>query len=145
MPGTPAGFTGMRAPFTKADGSVSSFERGYPHGLPVQSRSKQSTALARGMPYPNVNRPKTHKEGPAGANLFIYHLPVTVSDTDLITLFEPFGVIESAKVFIDKSTGKSKGFGFVSYQSPESAALAIEKMNRFQIENKMLKVRNERG
>ena len=47
----------------------------------------------------------------------------------------------SAKVYIDKQTGKSKGFGFVSYDSVLSARLAIETMNGFKVDNKILRVR----
>ena len=73
-------------------------------------------------------------------NLFIYHLPQKVTDDDLITLFNSFGTIKSAKVFIDKKTNLSKGFGFVSFYKRESAQLAIQMMNGFRIENKRLKV-----
>jgi CUG-BP- and ETR3-like factor len=50
-------------------------------------------------------------EGPSGANLFIYHLPRDLTDADLATLFAPFGNVVSAKVFVDKRTTDSKGFG----------------------------------
>jgi hypothetical protein len=49
--------------------------------------------------------------GPPGANLFIYHLPTHYGDGDLLTLFSPFGQILSVKVFLDKMTMVSKGFG----------------------------------
>ena len=55
--------------------------------------------------------------GPPGANLFIYHLPRDLTDADLATLFSPFGHVVSAKVFVDKKTSDSKGFGFVSYDA----------------------------
>lgn len=50
-------------------------------------------------------------QGPPGANLFIYHLPTHYTDGDLLTLFSPFGQILSVKVFLDKMTMVSKGFG----------------------------------
>ena len=49
--------------------------------------------------------------GPEGANLFIYHLPPHYSDADLIQLFSDYGNVISAKVFMDKETHLSKGFG----------------------------------
>jgi CUG-BP- and ETR3-like factor len=83
-------------------------------------------------------------EGPAGANLFIYHLPHDLTDADLATAFNPFGNVLSAKVYVDKNTGESKGFGFVSYDSVIAAENAIEQMNGFQIGNKRLKVQHKR-
>jgi len=57
---------------------------------------------------PQAARPR---EGPAGANLFVYHLPHDLTDADLATAFNPFGNVISAKVYVDKYTGESKGFG----------------------------------
>eukprot|EP00559_Dactyliosolen_fragilissimus_P004845 CAMPEP_0184865846 /NCGR_PEP_ID=MMETSP0580-20130426/19396_1 /TAXON_ID=1118495 /ORGANISM="Dactyliosolen fragilissimus" /LENGTH=581 /DNA_ID=CAMNT_0027365215 /DNA_START=281 /DNA_END=2026 /DNA_ORIENTATION=- len=84
------------------------------------------------------------REGPAGANLFIYHLPHDLTDADLATAFNPFGNVISAKVYVDRFTGESKGFGFVSYDSVVAAENAIEQMNGFQIGNKRLKVQHKR-
>lgn len=84
------------------------------------------------------------REGPAGANLFIYHLPHDLTDADLATAFNPFGQVISAKVYVDKYTRESKGFGFVSYDSRQAAEAAIEQMNGFQIGSKRLKVQHKR-
>ncbi|XP_035665009.1 CUGBP Elav-like family member 2 isoform X50 [Branchiostoma floridae] len=84
------------------------------------------------------------KEGPEGANLFIYHLPQEFGDQDLMQTFMPFGNVISAKVFIDKQTNLSKCFGFVSYDNPVAAQAAIQAMNGFQIGMKRLKVQLKR-
>ncbi|KAL8522835.1 hypothetical protein ACS0TY_012971 [Phlomoides rotata] len=86
----------------------------------------------------------SQSEGPPGANLFIFHILQEYGDEDLAKLFEPFGKILSAKVFVDKATGISKCFGFVSYDSAAAAQEAIKRMNGFQLGGKTLKVQLKR-
>lgn len=125
------------------------YHQGYMYGPYAQSQHHPHYVMGRGPhrergrgPPPAV--PPRPREGPAGANLFIYHLPIDLTDADLATAFNPFGHVISAKVYVDRYTGESKGFGFVSYDSVMSAELAIEQMNGFQIGNKRLKVQHKR-
>eukprot|EP01018_Ginkgo_biloba_P017437 Gb_06455 [translate_table: standard] len=83
-------------------------------------------------------------EGPPGANLFIYHIPQEFGDQELSNAFSSFGRVISAKVFVDKATGVSKCFGFVSYDTPAAAQSAINVMNGFQLSGKKLKVQLKR-
>lgn len=90
------------------------------------------------------SNPSVQIEGPPGANLFIYHIPQDYGDQELSNAFQSFGRVLSAKVFVDKATGVSKCFGFVSYDSPASAQAAISMMNGFQLGGKKLKVQLKR-
>jgi len=79
--------------------------------------------------------------GPSGANVFIYNLPLTFTDSDLAGLFSTFGVVLSAHVQRDRTTGASKGFGFVSFQDPAAANGAIAALDGFVVGTRKLSVR----
>merc|ERR1719340_363935 len=62
-----------------------------------------------------------------GVNLYVKNLDDTIDDERLRTEFTPFGTITSAKVMCEE--GRSKGFGFVCFSSPEEATKAVTEMN----------------
>jgi CUG-BP- and ETR3-like factor len=72
--------------------------------------------------------------------LFIFHLPNEWADEDLEQNFAPFGEVVSARIMTDKESGRSRGFGFVSYDNPQSALAAVKGMNGFSVLGKRLKV-----
>lgn len=84
------------------------------------------------------------QEGPRDSNLFILHIPKEWHNEDLYTAFLPYGRIVSANIFLDKETGESKCFGFVSFDNPHSAMSAVSSMNGQQIGSKRIKVELKR-
>lgn len=73
--------------------------------------------------------------------LFVAGLPYDLYDDELMEIFEKFGKIASAKVTIDKETGKSRGFGFVDMPNAEEAKEAIEHLNDISLGKKPLVVK----
>jgi RNA recognition motif-containing protein len=72
--------------------------------------------------------------------LFIGSLPWTVNDAELKTMFEPYGNVQSAKVITDKQTRRSKGFGFVEYETEAEASAAIKALNDTEIKGRKIVV-----
>ena len=64
-----------------------------------------------------------------GNKLYVGNLPYSVRDSDLEQSFGQFGAVTSAKVMMERDTGRSKGFGFVEMASDAEALAAIEGMN----------------
>ena len=64
-----------------------------------------------------------------GNKLYVGNLPYQVRDNDLEQAFGQFGSVTSAKVMMERDTGRSKGFGFVEMGSDEEAQAAINGMN----------------
>ena len=64
-----------------------------------------------------------------GNKLYVGNLPYSVRDNDLEQAFGQFGAVTSAKVMMERDTGRSKGFGFVEMASDAEAQAAINGMN----------------
>ena len=64
-----------------------------------------------------------------GNKLYVGNLPYSVRDNDLEQAFGQFGAVTSAKVMMERDTGRSKGFGFVEMASDAEAQSAINGMN----------------
>lgn len=82
--------------------------------------------------------------------IFVIGLPYDLDDAELEEIFEKFGKVTSAKVTLDRETGKSRGFGFVEMPNAEEAKDAIESLNDISLGKKPLVVkeaeeRNTRG
>ena len=64
-----------------------------------------------------------------GKKLYVGNLPYSVRDGDLEQAFGQFGAVTSAKVMMERDTGRSKGFGFVEMGTDEEAVAAVNGMN----------------
>ena len=73
--------------------------------------------------------------------IFVAGLPYDLDDAELEEIFEKFGTITSAKVAMDRETGKSKGFGFVEMPNDAEAKDAIESLNDISLGKKPLVVK----
>jgi cold-inducible RNA-binding protein len=73
--------------------------------------------------------------------LFVAGLPYDLDDAELMEIFEKFGTVITARVAMDKETGKSKGFGFVDMQNAEEGRDAIENLKDISLGKKPLIVK----
>ena len=71
--------------------------------------------------------------------LYVGNLPFNATETDVKTLFERHGKVESVKLINDRETGKPRGFGFVD-MSQSDALTAIQALNGFQMSGRPLRV-----
>ena len=61
--------------------------------------------------------------------LFVGNLPFAMTDAQLGEIFSAYGTVTSANVVVDKFSKRSKGFGFVEFESEEDAAKAMEALD----------------
>ena len=79
-----------------------------------------------------------------GNKLYVGNLAYSVRDDDLQQAFAQFGTVASAKVMMDRDTGRSKGFGFVEMGSDAEAQSAINGMNGQALDGRALVVNEAR-
>lgn len=76
--------------------------------------------------------------------LYVGNLPYSFDDAKLAEVFSKFGTVLSAVVIKDRETRRSKGFGFVEFESEEAAKKAIQEMDGADIDGRNLKVNEAR-
>jgi RNA recognition motif-containing protein len=62
-------------------------------------------------------------------NIYVGNIPYTASDDDLRQAFSEFGTVVNASIIIDRTTGRTRGFGFVEMSTNDEGSRAIESMN----------------
>ena len=72
--------------------------------------------------------------------LFVGSLPWSVTDQTLEETFEKYGTIVSAKIVMDRTTGKSRGFGFVEMSNSDEAKSAIQALNNSELKGRNIVV-----
>jgi len=73
-------------------------------------------------------------------DIYVGNLPYDVSDSDLQQLFEKYGSVTSARVVMDRATGRAKGFGFVEMNDRAEAEKAIAGANGYDMGGRALRV-----
>ena len=74
-------------------------------------------------------------------NIFVAKLNYDTQERDLLETFEEFGTVSSAKIIMDKFTGRSKGFGFVEMDNEAEAEAAIQELNDTQLDGRNIVVK----
>ncbi|MDU1889205.1 MAG: RNA-binding protein [Dysgonomonas sp.] len=77
-------------------------------------------------------------------NIFIAGLSYSINDNDLRDLFSEYGEISSAKVIMDRATGRSKGYGFVELEDNAAGQKAIDELNGAEYDGRTISVSEAR-
>lgn len=72
--------------------------------------------------------------------LYVGNLPYSVNDASLKEMFAAVGEVVEAKVILDKFSGRSKGFGFVTMKDDETAQKAVKELNGKEIDGRALRI-----
>jgi RNA recognition motif-containing protein len=83
-------------------------------------------------------RPRHNRTGPT--KLFVGGLSWDTTTEDLRTAFAKFGAVSDVAVVLDRATGRSRGFGFVTFENANDANEAIKAMNGAELDGRTLKV-----
>lgn len=70
--------------------------------------------------------------------LFVGNLPYSVDEMQLRQMFEPFGELVEVTVIKDRMTGRSKGFGFVTFKNKEDAEKAIKELHEKELDGRKM-------
>lgn len=73
--------------------------------------------------------------------ILVRNLERSISEKELLELFQPFGQVASCTLVLDQATGKSKGFGFVEMPHAREAIKAIKGLNTFKVKGAGIRVK----
>ncbi|XP_039550524.1 RNA-binding protein 39a isoform X3 [Pimephales promelas] len=104
-------------------------------GVPIivqasQAEKNRAAALANNL-----------QKGSSGPmRLYVGSLHFNITEDMLRGIFEPFGRIDSIQLMMDSETGRSKGYGFITFSDAECAKKALEQLNGFELAGRPMKV-----
>ncbi|XP_052683332.1 RNA-binding motif, single-stranded-interacting protein 3-like isoform X2 [Crassostrea angulata] len=131
---------------THSYGTPGAVNQGQPHPAAYGSYSQNLTYTPRSMPAasPNTTSSQSSNQSQSGeqlsrTNLYIRGLNPNTTDKDLVNLCQPYGKIISTKAIIDQQTNKCKGYGFVDFESPSAAEVAVQALQSQGIQAQMAK------
>ncbi|CAG9771168.1 unnamed protein product [Ceutorhynchus assimilis] len=107
-------------------------------GVPIIVQHTQAEKNRMGNAMPNM-LPKG-MTGPM--RLYVGSLHFNITEEMLRGIFEPFGKIENIQLIMDPETGRSKGYGFITFHNCEDAKKALEQLNGFELAGRPMKVGN---
>ena len=76
--------------------------------------------------------------------IYVGNLSFDSNESELNGLFEPYGVVDSAKIIVDQFTNRSRGFGFIEMQNREEGLRAIQELDSKDLGGRSLKVNEAR-
>eukprot|EP00241_Pyramimonas_parkeae_P015036 CAMPEP_0114294294 /NCGR_PEP_ID=MMETSP0059-20121206/10051_1 /TAXON_ID=36894 /ORGANISM="Pyramimonas parkeae, Strain CCMP726" /LENGTH=983 /DNA_ID=CAMNT_0001416065 /DNA_START=245 /DNA_END=3196 /DNA_ORIENTATION=+ len=106
----------------------------------LKNAPKDKTVLRPGLGSPGAV-PAPYGRDNEEAKLYVAHLPPTFTEDDLMKKFSPFGRVMSTKIIMDRTTGTSKGYGFVQMETVPMAHAAINSLHNFIMEGRTLVVK----
>lgn len=77
-------------------------------------------------------------------NIYVSNIPYQTTEEEMRNAFAAFGNVSSARIIIDKMSGKSRGFGFVEMASEDEARSALEGMNGAELSGRKINAREAR-
>ncbi|XP_064614243.1 RNA-binding motif, single-stranded-interacting protein 3-like isoform X3 [Liolophura sinensis] len=141
-----AAFPAQQGGWTSYYGTRSATRYPAPHPAAYGSYAQPSTYTSRAMPAASPNttssQSSTHSQNMeqlSKTNLYIRGLSGNTTDKDLVNMCQPYGKITSTKAIIDQQTQKCKGYGFVDFESPQAADVAVKSLQGQGIQAQMAK------
>ena len=77
-------------------------------------------------------------------DIYVGNLPWSASEQEIADAFAAHGTVEKASIIVDRDSGRSKGFGFVTMNDNDEANVAIEALNGYELGGRGLKVNEAR-